>query len=260
MGPLGICIIVAAGVAAACWLLALVTREYSWTDRIWSLAPVAYAWIFAGAAGLDDARLDLAAVLVTLWGARLTFNFARKGGYARGGEDYRWSILRAGMPAWQWQLFNLAFIAAYQNAIIALMTLPIWTMYQHQRGFSVWDVLLAILAVALLVGETVADQQQWNCHRAKATGSTSSGFLTAGLFRFSRHPNYFCEVMFWWVVFALSIVAAHAISWTIAGPVLLSLLFVGSIRFTESISASKYPDYAEYRRRTSGFVPLPARR
>lgn len=59
-------------------------------------------------------------------GARLTFNFWRKGGYARGGEDYRWAILRQRMPAWAWQAFNIGFVAGYQNLLILGFTLPAW--------------------------------------------------------------------------------------------------------------------------------------
>ena len=67
------------------------TRDTSWVDRIWSVAPVAW---FASRAHFADARLDLMLLVVTAWGLRLTYNYARKGGHRRGGEDYRWPILR----------------------------------------------------------------------------------------------------------------------------------------------------------------------
>jgi len=86
-------VLIVAGIAAAfCWITSLITHETSWIDRLWSIVPVVYVWIFAGAAltsGVDATRLIVMAVLVTAWGARLTFNFARKGGYT-GMEDYRW--------------------------------------------------------------------------------------------------------------------------------------------------------------------------
>ena len=80
------------------WVVSVVTREYSWVDRIWSIIPVVYVAVFATAARFADTRLDVMLALVVLWGARLTFNFARKGGYARGGEDYRWAVLVDGWP------------------------------------------------------------------------------------------------------------------------------------------------------------------
>ena len=134
MDPFFACLWILTGACALTWILSLVTGEHSWVDRIWSIVPVVYVWVFAAAAGLADARLDLMAALVTLWGIRLTFNFARKGGYAPGGEDYRWETLRGRMAKWQFALFNLFFIVIYQNVLLLLIALPAWTAFQHQRS------------------------------------------------------------------------------------------------------------------------------
>src|SRR6478609_11113729 len=110
MDALLIVIVVAAVSSAACWVLSLITRDTSWVDRAWSIVPVAYVWIFVAGAfvnGEGSARVVLMGVLATAWGARLTFNFARKGGYAPGGEDYRWKALRSGMHPLLFQVFNL---------------------------------------------------------------------------------------------------------------------------------------------------------
>ncbi|MFB2582848.1 DUF1295 domain-containing protein [Herbiconiux sp. P15] len=257
--------------AASClvvWVLSLVTREYSWVDRIWSVIPVVYVWIFAGAAGFTDLRLDLLAVVVTLWGARLTFNFSRKGGYAPGGEDYRWAVLRGRMSKGAFQLFNLFFITIYQSVILWLIAMPAYTMFENRATpFTLLDIALVALFLVFLVGETVADQQQWDFHQWKkrevaAGREPHPRFLQTGLFRFSRHPNFFFEQAQWWVVFLLGASAAGSVlQWTAAGPVLLTLLFIGSTAFTESISRSKYPEYAEYTRRTSALIPwFPGRR
>ncbi len=123
------------------------------------------------------ARLVLMALLVTAWAARLTFNFARKGGYT-GMEDYRWAILRGRMKPWQFQVFNLLFIVLYQNALLVLITLPALIAWQNPAPLSGWDVVFAVLFAAFLVGEFVADQQQWDFHRAKAAagGTPRAGF------------------------------------------------------------------------------------
>jgi steroid 5-alpha reductase family enzyme len=271
--PVTLVLLLAALVSAFCWIASLITRDTSWVDRIWSIAPVAYVWIFAVAAlvdGRDAGRPLLMAGLVTLWGARLTFNFARKGGYT-GMEDYRWAVLRARMKPWQFQVFNLLFIVLYQNALLVLIALPADEAWRHPSGLSGWDALFAVLFLGFLVLETAADQQQWNFHRAKAAagGGLEPGFLTSGLFRWSRHPNFFAEQAQWWMVYCLGATAAvasglglwgGAINPTIVGPLLLSLLFIGSTIFTESISSSKYPAYAQYRRTTSMLIPWPPRR
>ena len=260
MHPLIVVGVVAAAASAFSWITSLITRENSWVDRLWSIVPVVYMWIFAASAGLADPRLNVMAVLVTLWGARLTFNFARKGGYT-GMEDYRWAVLRSRMSRWQFELFNVLFIVLWQNAILVLISLAAFTAYEN-RGtpFGVLDALVAAVFLVLLAGETVADQQQWVFHRAKAAGTTADRFLTTGLWRFSRHPNFFFEQAQWWVLFLFGAIAAGSLlQWTIAGPLLLTLLFIGSTRFTESITLSKYPEYAAYQSTTSAIVPLPPR-
>lgn len=260
------CLCVLVGVCALTWGLSLVTGEHSWVDRIWSVVPVVYLWIFAAAAGLQDARLDLMAVLVTLWGARLTVNFARKGGYAPGGEDYRWAVLRGRMSRGAFALFALFFIVIYQNVLLLLIALPAWTAYQYRTPLNGLDILCALAFLGFLVGESVADQQQWDFHRWKkaeiaAGRQPRPRFLQTGLFRCSRHPNFFFEQAQWWVVFLFGCVAAGSLlQWTVIGPLLLTGLFVGSTIFTESISLSRYPEYAVYQRRTSPIVPWFPRR
>lgn len=261
MAPLVVCLVICGAFTAATWAASVVTREYSWVDRIWSIAPVAYVWVYAVAGGFD-ARAVLMAVLVTAWGIRLTFNYARKGGYRPGGEDYRWAVLRERMSPQAFQLFNLGFISVYQNALILLICLPAQTVHEAAGPpLGAWDLVLALLFVGFLVGETVADQQQWAFHRWKAAEVAAArrpepGFLQSGLFRVSRHPNFFFEQAQWWVFYGFAVAATGAwLHWTIAGAVLLSLLFVGSTAFTESISRSKYPEYDDYRARTSPIVP-----
>ncbi|WP_243224543.1 DUF1295 domain-containing protein [Microbacterium sp. CIAB417] len=272
MEPLTLVIIVAAVTSAACWVLSLFTRDTSWVDRAWSIVPVIYVWIFAVdglASGADATRLVVMAVLVTAWGVRLTFNFARKGGYT-GTEDYRWAILRARLSAGQFQVFNLLFIVGFQMTLLVLITLPAGVALRHPAPFTGWDAAFTVLFVLLLAGETIADQQQWEFHQRKAAagGVLADGFLTTGLFRYSRHPNFFFEQAQWWVFYALGATAAAAsgagfvggvLNASLIGPVLLTALFVGSTIFTESISASRYPAYADYRRRTSMIVPWPPR-
>jgi steroid 5-alpha reductase family enzyme len=156
MAPLLIVADLFAALCAFTWIASLVTGDNSWVDRIWSIAPVAYVWVFAGFAGLRDPRLDAMAVLATLWGARLTFNFARKGGYS-GGEDYRWPVLRSRMTYWQFQLFSLFFIVIYQNLLLVLITLPALTAFeQWSPRLGSLDALLIVLFLGLLVGDRLA--------------------------------------------------------------------------------------------------------
>jgi len=261
MSPLGIVLIIFGVSCAFAWIASLVSGDTSWVDREWSIVPILYVWVFALAADLKSTRLDLMAVLVTLWGLRLTFNFARKGGYS-GVEDYRWAVLRQSMSAWQFQLFNFFFIVLYQNALLVLITLPAWTAYEHRdQPLGLGGLILMVAFVACTVGETIADQQQWDFHQHKhaelASGrQPSSQFCQSGLFRFSRHPNFFFEQAQWWLFFGIGAAAAGSLlQWTVLGAVLLTGLFIGSTRFTEQISLAKYPEYAQYQKRTSMVIP-----
>ena len=248
----------------ACWVLSVVTTNYSQVDRLWSIAPPLYAIGFAAGEHFTNLRLDFIAVLVTAWGARLTFNFARKGGYRRGHEDYRWPILRARLGPVLFQLFNVTFIAPYQNLLLLLITLPCWTALRARGPLGTLDLVAATSFIVLLVGETIADRQQWYFHRDKharlARGEVvASPFLTTGLFRYSRHPNFFCEISLWWSVYLVSVAAgAGWLNVSILGPVLLTLLFQGSTTMTERVTRSKYPSYAAYQQRTSRLVPMRA--
>jgi len=265
MNPLLVAVIVAAAVSAFCWVASLITKDTSWVDRIWSVVPVVYVWIFAGAAGLGDPRLVLMAVLVTLWGARLTFNFARKGGYT-GMEDYRWAILRERMSPAAFQAFNIGFIVLFQNALLLLIALPALTALENPRALGALDILLAALFLVCLVGETVADQQQWRFQERKraeieAGREPEVRFVQRGLWSVSRHPNFFFEQAQWWLVFLMGAAAAGTVLvWTGVGAVLLTALFIGSTIFTESITRSRYPEYAAYQARVSAVVPWFPRR
>jgi steroid 5-alpha reductase family enzyme len=263
--PLRAAAVMCGGFIAACFVLAWITGDYSQTDRLWSVAPPLYAWYFA-AVGWPDSRLVLMAALATLWGARLTFNFARKGGYTSE-EDYRWVFLKTKItnPA-AWQAFNLLFIAGYQHFLILLFILPAYAAYRDGGAPLGWgDFAAAALFLLFLAMETIADEQMWRFQQEKKNriadgratdGDYKRGFITSGLYGFSRHPNYFAEVSIWWA-FYLFVPAATGswLHWTIIGAILLTALFQGSIWLAEYISSGKYPAYADYQKKVSRCIP-----
>ncbi len=239
----------------------LITNDHSWTDRMWSIAPVGLAWLYAAAADWDI-RVVIAACLITLWGVRLTLNFARRGGYS-GVEDYRWKILqKQTKSSLLWQLFHLTFIAGFQHFLFVAFTVPLYVLYlnagQHPT-IDFWAIAAAFLG--FLVLETAADQQQWRFQQRKAAGvahddDVRRGFRTTGLFRYMRHPNYLGELGVWWCVYFWGAASAGVfLHWSIAGPILLTILFIASTWFTERITVSRYPEYPAYRRRTWAFIP-----
>jgi steroid 5-alpha reductase family enzyme len=228
--------------------------------------------------GHFSSRLVLMTILVTIWGLRLTYNFSRHGAYRwkfwSGKEDYRWEILREKkefQPRWKWSLFNLFFISGYQNILILLFTLPaIVTLQFNTRPLGNLDYLAAFLMLSLIIFETIADQQQWKYQHKKWSlirsgqplhGDYKKGFQDKGLWSLSRHPNYFAEQGIWISFYLFSVAASGQLfNWTLAGCLLLVILFQGSTAFTEEISLSKYPQYAAYQERVPKLIPLGEKR
>ena len=255
------------GVSLACFVVGEITGNVSQVDKLWSVVPFVYCWALTVKTGYDP-RMVLMSVCATIWGARLTYNFSRHGGYSwkfwTGNEDYRWAHVRA-KPELQgpvrWRVFHLGFICLYQNALLLLIVLPILMAVDAPNPLGLADGAIAALYVALVIFETIADQQQWNYQtekkRQRAAGTLEGryarGFIAEGLWSRSRHPNYFAEQSLWLVFFLFSVAATGRFNWTVAGGLLLMLLFQGSANLKESICTAKYPDYPDYLKRTPRF-------
>ena len=264
--PFGTALEVCLIIAFVAWFLSVVTRESAWIDRLWSLCPPLFCLIVAFATDFQWARVNVMTLLVVLWGARLTFNFARKGGYRKGGEDYRWAHVRERMSPAAFQVLNITFVHPVQLVLLWLFTSPVHRAWEFgDAPLGGLDFLAAGLFLVLLIGQTVADNQQWNFQQDKkrriaAGEDVAQPFLATGLFRYSRHPNYFCEIAMWCVFYLFSVAASGQwLHWTGLGCIGLILLFIPSLRMTEEISAAKYPAYSDYQATTSALIPLPPR-
>ncbi|MDD2622747.1 MAG: DUF1295 domain-containing protein [Bacteroidales bacterium] len=259
---------------AYCFIVGEITSNNSQVDKLWSILPIAYVWIVAGYGDFTP-RLVIMALLVSFWGIRLTTNFALKGAYQwkfwTGVEDYRWKYLREKpefQARWKWTVFNLFFISFYQLTLILLFSLPALVALQfNDTPLHIFDYIIAALMFFFIVYEMIADIQHWNyqskkwelIHQGKELyDNYKKGFLDKGLWAYSRHPNYFAEQAIWICFYLFSISAGAAwFNWSIAGCLLLLILFQGSSNLSEDISASKYPEYKEYQKKTSRFIPLP---
>ena len=276
------------GLVSLClWLLSLRTipktkcSDASFADRAWPFLPCLYCWHWllsswsrdwttprdSSASDTVSPRLLITTLLVTVWGARLVANYALKGGFG-GGEDYRWQEIRAWFPGWRWEVFNLVFICGYQQVVILAIVSPAVCAAYSTPPLNSTDAWAAGLFVFFIAGESVADWQMWRFqaekHRRLTAGEElgpayERGFIETGLWAYSRHPNYFCEVAAWWAFYLFSTSATGLnLNWTLTGPVCYTLLFTlphASIDLTEILSARKYPAYVDYQRRVSRFVP-----
>ena len=257
-------------IAAICWILSIITKEYSWIDRTWSTAPVVYVTYIAWCESFSNTRLNVMATLIILWGIRLSYNFAKKGGFSYDptgkSEDYRWAVLKDKMGPILFQVFNITFIAPYQSILILWFCAPVHAAWINKSTpFGLLDAAVAALFLILLLGETKADEEMWKFQEDKRkrleNGENMLGmspFYREGMYRYSRHPNYFCELGMWWTFYLFGITSNTNYSllhWSGIGVVMLNLLFDSSVRFSESISAAKYPSYANYQTEVNRLIP-----
>lgn len=256
-----------------CFVVGELTKNFSQVDKTWSIMPIIYGaitlWAFP-----DSPRIWLMTVLVTFWGLRLSYNFYRKGGYHKipwkGEEDYRWSILRAN-PMLKGRvrttLFNLLFISVYQQVLIMLFSTPLLLAAKSgDSALSTLDYVAAAFMFMFILIETIADNQLFDFHLQKQkkmaydgrfSSSLEKGFMIDGLWKYVRHPNFAAEQSIWVSFYFFSVAASGEwINWTLSGPVLLILLFIGSSQFTENISKQKYPAYEDYQENVPKFIPI----
>ncbi|CAG8459854.1 8380_t:CDS:2 [Funneliformis mosseae] len=262
------------------WVLSIITRNFSQVDRLWSILPVFFTWHFI-LHGYLNARGIILGSLTTIWGARLTYNYARKGGYKWESEDYRWAYLKQHIHWSIFEITNIIFTSLFQCFLLLAMTLPSYVVWYNASTspLNLWDLFASIMFVGFLTGELIADDQQWkfqsekrklianaNKNLLKETtifeGDYSLGFLIHGLFRYSRHPNYFCEMGVWWSYYLFSVAAVPSssklqwiLNWTIVGTLSLTILFQITTHLTEIITKNKYPMYESYRKNTSRLIP-----
>lgn len=270
--------IVCGSAALYCFVVGEISRNNSQMDKLWSILPIAYAWIIAGKGGMKP-RLVLFAIVVTLWGIRLTVNFARKGAYSlkfwAGEEDYRWQVLRGTKILGKrpvWAVWDLFFISIYQNALVLATCLPALAAMSSDAPLGAWDYASITAAIGFLMLELAADEQQMAFHTTKkkllAEGKTlaelpapyNKGFNTTGLWARARHPNYLGEQGVWmslyFIVLGAGVAQYGIFNWTMIGPLFLVFLFLGSSAFGEGVSNSKYPEFHLYMAHVSKYVPL----
>ena len=274
---LKILIIITLSSVLYCFVVGEITGNTSQMDKLWSILPIAYIWVIAIKGGFT-LRLIVFAVIITLWGIRLTFNFARKGAYSirfwEGKEDYRWAILRQTKPFNNrivWAIFDFLFISLYQNALVLAITLPALASMEVAT-FGAIDIFASIMGLAFLVLETVADEYQWKFYTkrdellkdgktlAEIESPYNKGFNTLGVWSVMRHPNYLGEQGIWCSLYFMSVGAGICkfgiFNWSIIGPLLLIFLFMGSSAMGEKITKGKYGEYADHQSKVFKYLPI----
>ncbi len=238
----------------------LAYRNSSFYDPYWSVIPpllAVYWYVANAAAGINEVRAVLVMALVWLWAIRLTTNWTVYwGGMTH--EDWRYPLVRAraGRFGTLADLFGIHLFPTFQ---VFLTMLPVYAVMTRGQAPLGWlDILAAIVTFGAIAIETISDLQLHAFIAKRKPGQS----LDAGLWSWSRHPNYFGELSFWWGLMLFGLAAAPELWWwIIPGALGMTAMFVfASIPFMDQRSLERRPEYADYMRRVSALVPLPPRR
>jgi steroid 5-alpha reductase family enzyme len=246
-----------AACATLVWLVSLRLRDASIVDLFWGMAFVLVAWNTRRLLGAASAPASLALpVAATLWGVRLTaYLGSRNLGH---GEDRRYAAMRGQRPRtfWWWSYFAVFLLQAGLALVVAL-PLVVGQRAPRPAELTAWDLLGGTLFLGGLAFETLADLQ---LARFKRDPKSEGQVMDRGLWRWSRHPNYFGEAVLWWGVWLMASAAPDA-RWTALAPALMTflLLRVSGVALLESTIAERRPGYRDYVQRTRAFVPGPRR-
>lgn len=233
-------------VSTLLWVFATWRRDVSLIDLLWPLFFVLAAWIGFRPANAGTLQW-LVLLLVMLWGARLHIHLAlRNLGH---GEDRRYQAIRDNNnPGFWWKSYFIVFLL--QAVLAWLASLSIYSALQNEvwSGVVCFGLALAIIGVSF---EAVAD---WQLSSFKAKPENRGKVMSAGLWRASRHPNYFGECCFWWGIY---LVAFSVDWWTLISPVLLTVLLlkVSGVTLLEKDIVERRPEYRQYIAHTPAFVP-----
>lgn len=249
-------LIVAVLLLTVVWLVQLRTRDASPVDAVWT-ASLGIVGLLYAVLGTAPAALRLIlALMVGLWAVRLATYLAMR---MRGTtEDSRYAAARA---SWG-QRANLYMLLFFWFQAVAawVLSLPFLVIvYRTQMPVSGWVVAAVVVWLVSVIGEGLADQQ---LHRFKRDPANKGQVCAAGLWRYSRHPNYFFESLHW-VSYVLLAVGSGYWWATLASPVIMAwlLLCVSGIPTIENANAkSRRAGYDQYVRSTSAFIPLPPKK
>jgi len=244
---------VLAAFAAAGWVVSLPIRNVSIVDSIWSLMFLLAASVYAWGQDVLGARALAVLAMVAAWALRLAIHIAwRNRGH---GEDFRYREIRArNEPGFAFKSLYLVF--GLQAVLAWVVSLPLLAAVNSTAALTPLDLAGIILWCAGMAFEVLGDAQ---LARFKADPDNRGKVLDRGLWRYTRHPNYFGEFCVWWGLFLVALAAGGW--WSLVGPALMSVLLlkVSGVALLEKDIGERRPGYRDYMRRTNAFFPGPPR-
>ncbi|MEM6795414.1 MAG: DUF1295 domain-containing protein [Acidobacteriota bacterium] len=233
------------------WAISLQKRDASIVDIVWGPAFVLAAWVYQWKLPAGDGPWRLVPLaFVTIWGLRLAAHIASR----HSGEDRRYVEMRRKRPDsfTSWSLYGIFW---FQGALASVISLPLLFALCAPRPQH-FTVLDAVAIAVFLIGFTFEALGDWQLTRFKADPSNRGRVLDTGLWRYTRHPNYFGDAAVWWSfgLFA-SVTEGGLYTWPSVLLMTFFLLKVSGVALLEKDISERRPAYRDYIERTPAFIP-----
>ncbi|MDX1642748.1 MAG: DUF1295 domain-containing protein [Thermoanaerobaculia bacterium] len=236
------------------WAASLIPRDVGVVDVFWSLGFVLLAWLYRALFDFPQSeRAVLVPILVTVWGVRLALHLARRW-WRADEEDHRYAAMRRkrGGSFW-WRSLYVVFWS--QAALLWVVAMPLLQIQRVARPVELgWLDWVGIVVFAIgFVFESVGDYQ---LQRFKSDPANDGEVMDEGLWRYTRHPNYFGDAMVWWGLSLMALATPGSV-WVLVGTAVMTLLLlrVSGVALLERDIAERRPEYEAYKRRTNAFFP-----
>jgi steroid 5-alpha reductase family enzyme len=242
-----------AAAAFATWIVSVFRRDVSIVDSLWSVLFLLVVLVYVGTSEQVGPRAWLATGMVALWALRLSIYITvRNHGEP---EDRRYRAIRRNNQPHFW-LKSLFMVFLLQGFLAWVIVLPALAAVSGQASPGPLDWIGVVLWAAGFLFESAGDWQLARFRRGEGSGDA---VLDTGLWRYTRHPNYFGEALLWWGIYLLAVGAGAW--WTVFAPLLMTylLLRVSGVALLEKDISDRRPAYRKYVERTSAFVPWPPR-
>ncbi len=233
------------------WVISVVAKDASIVDMVWGLGFVLVAWATYLTSDAAGPRSLLITLLVTVWGLRLSGYLVWRN--LGEDEDKRYQKMREESPeSFWWQSLFKVFLL--QGLLIWVISIPVIATQASESALFWLDYLAIAVWGTGLAFESVGDYQ---LARFKAQPGSEGKVMDNGLWRYTRHPNYFGDFCVWWGHYLVAV--AGGAWWTVFSPLLMSFLLMrfSGVSLLEKTITSRRPGYADYVARTNTFFPGP---
>lgn len=236
------------------WLISLYRNNVTHVDSMWSLFFLVAAGAYICSANSGNMseismRSSVMLILLSLWALRLCVYLTWRNWGPH--EDHRYMEIRANNEP-HFKLKSLYIIFGLQAVLAWIISLPILGALNSNTAFNILDVIGALLVLFGFIWETLAD---WQLSRFKAKAGNKGKVLNTGVWRYSRHPNYFGESCVWWGFYLIALAAGAW--WALPSAILMTLLLlkVSGVSLLEKDIAERRPEYVQYIKTTNAFIP-----